>query len=196
MSCTRGFCSICIQIPDEDFVCSSWHLNRGLGKRNMTPYASWLMRLRVPFLYWIHLQSLNLLSNKSTRELWPQLCVDPLVVFSINLHLINRGNNPAQAVYKYLRPYFQGNIVHVKIDFNFEMAISQKSYVQCLNKILKALENGKLQTWAIVFKFHDMLLQFEAASNALRSSSLTTPPRKMDFCILHQAMQGPLQLIR
>jgi hypothetical protein len=93
----------------------------------------------------MHRQNLKLMSTTSARELWLQLCVDPLLVFSINLQSMNRGDNPARASYEYLKPYFRGNVAYAEIDFNFGTATSQNSYVQRLNRILEAFETGELQ---------------------------------------------------
>lgn len=85
------------------------------------------------------------MSTTSTRELWPQLCVDPVVIFSINLQSIKRGDNPAQAAYEYLKPYLRENVAYAEIDFNFGTAKDKKSYERRLNKIFESLESGELQ---------------------------------------------------
>jgi hypothetical protein len=81
----------------------------------------------------------------TTRELWPELCLDPLVVFSITLQGMNPEENPGRMVYNHLWTYMKGNVAHVALDFNFGSGKGLDSYGHRLNTVLDHLENGELK---------------------------------------------------
>lgn len=81
----------------------------------------------------------------TTRELWPELCLDPLVIFSITLEGMNQEGNPGRMVYSHLWAYMKGNVALVALDFNFESRKCMDSYGKRLNTVLDHLEDGKLK---------------------------------------------------
>jgi len=81
----------------------------------------------------------------TTRELWPELCLDPLVILSITLQGMNPEENPGRMVYSHLWGYMRGNVAHVTLDFNFESNTTIASYGKRLDTVLDQLENGVLK---------------------------------------------------
>jgi len=81
----------------------------------------------------------------TTRELWPELSLDPLIIFSITLQGMNPEENPGRMVYGHLWTYMKGNVAHVALDFNFESRKGMDSYGKRLNTVLDHLEDGGLK---------------------------------------------------
>jgi hypothetical protein len=81
----------------------------------------------------------------TTRELWPELCLDPLVIFSITLQCMSPEENPGRMVYSHLWTYLKGNVAHVALDFNFKSGKGMDSYSKRLNRVLDHLEDGGLK---------------------------------------------------
>jgi hypothetical protein len=81
----------------------------------------------------------------TTRELWPELCLDPLVIFSITLQGMNPEENPGRMVYGHLWAYMKGNVAFVALDFNFESGKDMDSYRKRLDTVLDHLEDGELK---------------------------------------------------
>jgi hypothetical protein len=84
-------------------------------------------------------------TTTTTRQLWPELCYDPLVIFSITLQGMNPEENPGRIVYNHLWTHLKGNVAHVALDFNFESKNWMDSYAKRLKKVLDHLENGQLK---------------------------------------------------
>jgi hypothetical protein len=90
-------------------------------------------------------QNLKIKASPTTRELWPELNLAPLVVFSITLHGMNPEENPGRMVYDQLWGYMKGNVAYVSLNFNFNNRQGMDLYAEHLNKVLDHLENGVLK---------------------------------------------------
>jgi hypothetical protein len=78
----------------------------------------------------------------STREHWTKILTTLLAIISI--HLEGMDDTPSLNMYHHLKPWLQGNLVHIDMDFNFS-EVPHNDFEFRLGLMLDTFETGDLQ---------------------------------------------------
>lgn len=91
--------------------------------------------------FFIFLKPFLLKGTMTTRQFWPKVLIAPLAIISI--HLDRMDDSASNITYHHLRPWFQGNLIHVNLDLNFHNGAS--TFLLQIEKMLDIFEYGDFQ---------------------------------------------------